>query len=263
MIQAFVISLPDAQARRDAINAMLAGNIAYEILDATAGKDLAGREREFCKDLYCARAFREMSLNELACSLSHKRAMERFLLSGADNGLILEDDAVIEKDDFARISSAVQALPNFDILKIGGYGRCGPIGKAAARAGDVTIVAVISPSTCSAAYIVSKSGARKLVATVLPVGDPFDLFLRNVYVHKCSVFETSPWLATHPLDMSNTTIGGDRGSARRTVSFSRNLRSVMFRLRYNTMNWVFNLRRFGTSYLTKSQFAPHPSPRSA
>jgi glycosyl transferase family 25 len=260
MIKAFVISLPDAKARRAAINAMLLGNIDYEILDATAGKDIAGRVREFCKDdLYCARFSRDLYLNEIACSLSHKRAMERFLLSGADHGLILEDDAYIARDDFARIASATQAMRDFDFMKISGYGSPTLSGRIVTRSGNVTIIEILSVGSCTHAYIVSPAGARKLINTILPIGDPYDLFLRNVYVHKCSIYETSPWLAKLSDEAANSTIGGDRTSSPRTASFNRFFRSAVFRLRYNVMRTLFNLGKFGFSYITKSGFVKLPS----
>ena len=259
MIKAFVISLPDATTRRAAMNAMLAGNLEYEILDATAGKDLAGREREFCKDLYCPRAFRDLSLNEVACSLSHKRALERFLASGADYGLILEDDAHIAPEDFARIVSAAEATRDFDFMKLSGYGTPLLFGKIVAISEDVKVLAALSLSACSHAYIVSHKGARKLIGTILPISDPYDLFLRNVYVHKCSNYETSPWLAKLSDQAANTTIGGDRNSRRRVTSLRRNVRSAAFRLRYNIRRRLFNLGRFGISYVTKSGFVKLPS----
>ena len=259
MIKAFVISLPDATTRRAAMNAMLAGNIEYEILDATAGKDLAGREREFCKDLYCPRAFRDLSLNEIACSLSHKRAMERFLASGADYGLILEDDAFIAIENFARIASVARAKFDLDFMKISGSGDPLLFGKVYEKSDDVTIIAVPSISSGAHAYIVSRAGARKLINTILPVSEPYDLFLRNIYAHKCAIFETSPWLAKLSDDAANTTIGGDRISPRRSASLNKTMRSAAFRLRYSVMRRMFNLGRFGVSYLRKSGFVKLPS----
>lgn len=121
---------------------MLGGNIDFEILDATFGGDLVGRERQFCRDLYCARAFRDMSLNEIACSLSHKMALERFLQSEAEHGLILEDDAHITLDDFGRIPTLLAAVPEFDVLKVGGY--CGGLAP-----GKVVYRRLISAPPCA------------------------------------------------------------------------------------------------------------------
>jgi glycosyl transferase family 25 len=258
MIKAFVISLPNADARRMSMSAMLDGNIDFEILDAIFGNDLAGRERQFCKDLYCARAFRDMSLNEIACSLGHKMALERFLRSEADYGLILEDDVHIRPMDFGRISALLPAVPEFDVLKVGGYlGGLAP-GKVVCRLDGLSVVAVLAPSVCAHGYVVTKRGARKLASTVLPVREPYDAFLRNVHRHKCMIFETSPWLVRASKDAAESTIGGSRQPLRTTSSLSKTLRSAAFRLEYNVMKRLFNLRRFGLAYITGRGFISLP-----
>lgn len=258
MIKAFVISLPAAHARRTSMTAMLDGNIDYEIVDAVAGRALAGREREFCKDLYCARAFRDMSLNELACSIDHMMALERFLASDADHGLILEDDVHIKPPDFARISALVDTMPAFDLLKVGGYLGGLDYGKVLYRLDGVSVVAVLSPSVCAHGYVVTRRGARKLASTILPVREPYDAFLRNVHDHGCIIFETSPWLVLASADAAESYIGGTRQPRRSSLSIRKTLRSAAFRLRYNVMRRVFNLRRFGLSYVTRSGFRRLP-----
>ena len=258
MIKAFVISLPAAHARRTSMAAMLGGHIEYDVVDAIAGAELGGREREFCHDLYCARAFRDLSLNELACSLGHKMALERFLAGDADHGLILEDDVHINPPDFARISALVDAMPAFDVLKVGGYlGGLG-YGKVIFRREGVSVAAVLSPSVCAHGYVVSRRGAAKLASTILPVREPYDAFLRNVHDHACVIFETSPWLVLASADAAESCIGGTRQPRRSSLSFRKTVRSAAFRLRYNVMKRVFNLRRFGLSYITRSGFTCLP-----
>jgi GR25 family glycosyltransferase involved in LPS biosynthesis len=86
MLKAFVISLAGADVRRRKICSLLDGHIGYEIIDATSGSEVAERERDFCTGRYCPRAFRDLTFNEIACSVSHTRAIERFLQSGTSHG---------------------------------------------------------------------------------------------------------------------------------------------------------------------------------
>lgn len=251
MMKAFVISLARAPERRAAMVAMLRGALEYEIVEAVDGKELSGQEAQFCLDRYCARAFRDLSLTEIACAASHKKALERFLQSGADTGLILEDDAEIASDAFVRLSALEPRLPAFDLVKLGGAGGHLSLGRVALASGGVSVVAVVAPTVGAYAYVVSPAGARKLVRTMLPVREPFDAFLRNVHVHRCAVFETSPWLAKESeAHGGRSTIGGSRLTFRRSPSLSKTLRSAAFRLRYNVMRGLFNLRRFGPAYIT-------------
>jgi GR25 family glycosyltransferase involved in LPS biosynthesis len=253
MMKAFVISLPRAPERRAAITAMLSGVIAFEIVDAVDGQQLSGgRELQFCRDRYCARAFRDLSLTEIACSASHRKALEQFLHSGAETGLILEDDAEIAADAFARLSLLAPHLAAFDLVKLGGGGHRLAPGRVALSAGGVSVVAVVAPTVGAYAYVVSRSGARKLVRTVLPVREPFDTFLRNVHVHRCAVFETSPRLARESEHGVRSTIGGSRVPLRHSPSLRKSVRSAAFRLHYNVMRRLFNLRRFGLAYITRA-----------
>lgn len=180
--------------------------------------------------------------------------MRAFLESNAPYGLILEDDAEIAPERFSLIGASIEAFPNFDILKIGGHGLKLRPGKIVAASQGVRIVSVLMPSVCSHAYIVSRSGASKLVKSMLPLAEPFDAFLRNLYQHKCTIYETSPWLAGLSSQSGASAIGGDRSSQVISGSPVKIVRSALWRLRHNTLRHVHNLRRFGFFYISKSGF---------
>jgi glycosyl transferase, family 25 len=253
-IQAFVISLTHAHKRRESIDGNLGGQIAYEIVDAISGADVKADERQYCKSLFCARFFRNMSHNEVACSASHRKAMVRFLETGAKYGLILEDDAYIPADNFAKILDAANAIGEFDLLKLGGVGPYASEGVVKATVGDVHVLATLTFGVCAHGYLVSRAGASKLISTILPVREPYDAFLRNVHVHKCSVFETSPWIVTLHDEFNNSTIGGERKAIRGSYSLRENIASMKFRISYNVMRRACNLRRFGFAYITRAGF---------
>jgi glycosyl transferase family 25 len=253
-IQAFVISLPHATARRAQSETYLNGNIVYEIIDAIAGKDIAGEIHNYCKSLYCPRFFRDLTLNEVACSLSHGKALRRFLESGARYGLILEDDSHIEPTAFVSMARVVAGLPNFDILKIGSAGPKFTEGKLACKYDNTQVLAVTTFGGGAFAYVVTREGAEKILHKLLPIRETYDAYLRNLHVHRCHIFETAPHLAgLHELN-DDSTIGGGREGNRYSPSITQNISSALFRLEYNIGRRIFNLRRFGISYLTKSGF---------
>jgi glycosyl transferase family 25 len=255
LIQAFVISLPHARARQEHIHANLGDRITYEIVDAVSGADVRANEKQYCRSLYCARFFRNMSHNEVACSASHRKAMLRFLETGAKFGLILEDDAHIPEANFKKMLDAANAVGAFDILKLGGIGPYVAEGVIKATVDDLRILATVTFGVCAHGYIVSRTGAEKLVATILPVREPYDAFLRNVHVHKCSIFETSPWLVTLQDECTNSTIGGDRSHIPQSYSISEHIASIRFRIEYNVMRRICNFRRFGLAYITRAGFS--------
>lgn len=60
---------------------------------------------------------RDLTLNEIACVVGHRRALVQFLLSFNDYAIILEDDAELDQD-FKSVLSAALSVGHFDILKL-------------------------------------------------------------------------------------------------------------------------------------------------
>jgi glycosyl transferase, family 25 len=254
LIQAFIISLPSARMRRTNINSCLNGQVAFEIVDAVSGNELMGRDQEYCPQRYCPRYFRDLTLNEIACSLSHRKALRRFLETDAKYGLILEDDAHIDRQNFRKLYDVITGFGDFDILKLGGSGKYVSRGVVQKDCNGTVVVAALTFGLGAHGYVVSRSAAEKIAGTIVPIKDAYDSFLRNVYVHKCNIFETSPWLVNLQKETFNSTIGDGRSMNKRGTTLRHNLAGMAFRLKYNTMKRVFNLRRFGVSYITKSGF---------
>jgi glycosyl transferase family 25 len=257
-MKAFVVSLKSATARRQAIAAMLDFNMPYEIVDAVPGREIEPHAHIYAGDLYCPRYKRALRPNEIACSLSHRAALRRFLDSGAYYGLILEDDAQITPKQIRDIYSAVDACGKFDVLKIGGEGEDSRIGVVTGQTGAISIIAIKKPSMCAHAYVVKREGAEKLIGALLPINEPFDSYLRNVAVHKCNVFETAPFLASVSSHGEDSTIGDGRTAIQHAESFVRLARSALFQLRSKLGMVAFNLRRFGLAYVTKNGFVTIP-----
>ena len=59
-----------------------------------------------------------LGLGALACTQSHARAWRALLDSGAEFGLILEDDVILSADFTSVISALIAAKPDFDLIKL-------------------------------------------------------------------------------------------------------------------------------------------------
>lgn len=258
-MRAYVISLPTATSRRERITAMLDGiGAGFVVVDAVSGAEIVGDLGRYCPDTYCPRFFREMRPNEIACSVSHRKALLSFLADGGEHGLFLEDDAEISCRDHRRLRALVADMPEFDILKVGGIGER-LRGVAAAEVLGVTALAVAGTTVCAHGYVVSRRGAERLASSILPVRAPYDAFLRDLYRHGCECFETAPRLVGLHEQHRDSTIGGDYFSRRCTSSIKRTLQGMAFRLRHNAGRLLFNVRRFGISYLLKAGFVELPA----
>ena len=93
----FVISLPDAAARRQAVTARLS-DIGLEgtFIDAVDGRNGLPADLETRIDRVSAKAHfhRDLSDAEFACAMSHRRVYQHILDQGLEGAVVLEDDAV-------------------------------------------------------------------------------------------------------------------------------------------------------------------------
>lgn len=117
-----VINLPRAEARRTAIfrQAEALGITNLHVVPAVAGHDLpadlsscgydaAKRRKSFSKDLLP---------NEIACAMSHRKALQTFLESAADYAVILEDDAIFAPHFNEGIRELVEHLQGWQVAKL-------------------------------------------------------------------------------------------------------------------------------------------------
>jgi glycosyl transferase family 25 len=163
-IPTWVISLPDAEARRRNMTARLAAaGVPFRFFDA-----VDGRARRLPDYIDGAQVVRTLFQTEamLACAASH-RLLHRIIAEGdADTALIVEDDAVIA-DDFVDVVEQALAF-DFDVFKLEGINvskRRVTIG----RVGRHEVIVTNRPSVGSAAYLLRRDAARRICG--LPVVD--------------------------------------------------------------------------------------------
>lgn len=235
-MKAFVISLPAATARREILIPQLEGaGLQFDIVDAVSGAEIASELDRYCRTLYCPRYCCDLTLNEVACCASHGRALRAFLNSREPHALILEDDEVVPQG-VAVITDKIVQRPScgFDILKVGGIGGEVNIG------GETRVRRTNKPTMGAHAYVVSRTGAQKLLSRLTPVTVLFDSYLRHVYEHGCIVYETSPHLVgVHDGGVSHI---GLRAISPRRLTIGNRLSTFWFNIRHNLMHGFYKLR---------------------
>lgn len=136
---------------------------------------------------------REYLLVQEACFASHMVALRRFLESDLELALILEDDAV----PGPRTASVLEALRRldapFDIVRLEAIRLSGsrPAVRVAALEAEA-LVRSLKPSSGSAAYVVTRPAAERLLAAAGRNLLPFDDYLANPALHGCDVAYVSP-----------------------------------------------------------------------
>jgi len=140
-----------------------------------------------------------MVRGEIGCFLAHRDAWRR-VIEGADDMvlvLVLEDDAVLLGSDLASIRDVASAKKTKDMVTLLYTGsrlrfrRWLPIG-------NMSIVRPTGAAYTTAAYMIGKNGAAKLLAESETFWCPVDEFLNLEYLHEVTLVHTYPFLASHP-----------------------------------------------------------------
>lgn len=191
----YIVSLPDQLKRREAISNELLdlGISSYEFVDAISGDSLESTG-ELVRQGILAKEFKDpnggLTKNIIACSISHRKAQQKFLDDGFDVGLILEDDVMFTKSGLKFIMAGgledAQSRLNktdWDIFMWGSS-------SASIPTWDIGEYPLFEykrylPNWAAHAYQINRRGASKLIKSNTPVQYAADVNLEcantNIY----------------------------------------------------------------------------------
>jgi glycosyl transferase family 25 len=159
-----------AQKKRDLIARQVRemGLTNFQFVDAVDAKSLAldelrrdGRYDEATSRIYHSKG---LTLNEIACSLSHGAAYTQIANAGHLLALVIEDDALFVTAELKKLKLS-EVPSDFDVLLLNSFRyEDPPKGRLAENLYDAS-----SYSGSAAAYVLSAAGARKLANAFLPV----------------------------------------------------------------------------------------------
>jgi glycosyl transferase family 25 len=206
--------------------------------------DLSGALRPWLSYLYEGLA--APKAGSVGCFLSHRKAWSDLLASGAEQGLILEDDAVPREWDGRLLNSDLRSC-GLDMLRLGGnkpidINSRKPLVADGHFALGLKFSRQASPGAC--AYLLTREGARKCLACAeywFPV-DHFDLW-RTVYGVESAVILPFAWGPRR--DGSSITTGEPFEGRRSYVKFRRKLRHLTRRPAVGFMRLAGFLSRCG------------------
>lgn len=181
MTPVFVISLARSHDRRAFIEKHMHGrSIEFSFFDAVDGKGLSESELERV-DFPAAREFcgHDLSLGEVGCAMSHIRIYEKMVAENIERCIVLEDDIYLH-GSFQAIAERAIATCQSDIIFLHhGKVKSWPWMKKMPE--GYRLARYISPSRQSkrgiistAGYILTLSGAKKLLSKAYPVRMPSD-----------------------------------------------------------------------------------------
>lgn len=113
VIKAFIIHLERASDRRAQVEDLVRKlPIETEVINAVDGRTLDAQtvSRVYSRSAHKPRYPFRLSINEIACFLSHRKAWQAIVDQGLDAGLVLEDDVELTAEFAAAYSTACKVL---------------------------------------------------------------------------------------------------------------------------------------------------------
>lgn len=118
-IRYLCINLPWAEKRRHAIESQASRlGLHIEFVEAISGKDLPPEVPQYDSEKRLKTFPNDLLPNEIACILSHIKAMRTFLDSGAEYAVIMEDDALLAENIAEAVQEVTQHLAGWEMAKL-------------------------------------------------------------------------------------------------------------------------------------------------
>lgn len=173
-MRAHIINLDAATDRWAFIqNSFAQSQLVLCRVPAIDGQSLIFPHRDCSERLYRWFHGRVRNPRELACYLSHLKAIGAFLATGESHGIIGEDDIVLRPDLDAVVEAALRHAADWNILRLTGLSSGHPI-RIIRIDRDHTLCVNLGRLKGSGAYLIDRTAARAFLARLLPMRVPFD-----------------------------------------------------------------------------------------
>lgn len=167
---------------------------------------------------------------EIGCYLSHLDALEVIAESPESHAVIIEDD-VRFPPDFPGFLDDLMALDGWDVVKLVNHRTRAFI--AHAKVNDSYRIGRCAHGPCgsSAAYVVTRQGARRLLATLSPMRLPYDVALERGWQGGYAVFSTDLPLVGLSEEMGSTIFVGESPYRKARLPAYKRIGTLLFRSR--------------------------------
>jgi glycosyl transferase family 25 len=221
----YVINLDRDTERMASIHANLVRiGLSYERLPAIMGKDVPDWEKLVDLSAYAWRNRLDMPrAGEVGCTLSHLKAMETFLKTDAPWCVILEDDVEV-LPACAEVLRSLAEKDDWDLVKLFNFHSGMPVKKRALGSAH-HLVAHLTRTTSSAAYVVNRRAAETLLKSMRPISEQVDHALDRPWETGLRTRGIRPMpVVLAPVAHTTSTIGyQDKGKTRRPLGKSLKL----------------------------------------
>lgn len=206
-INIYYINMDSAVARREAAEQQaLSHGLDIQRVPAVIGReltesDLVGFDAQKRRKEYHF----DMTMGEHACTMSHLKALRRFLESDADMGVVLEDDFVLHPRFKEGLRWAVEHTEGWQVMKL--FTEDGKLYPTQVESADGNWRLVFPKKILWVAvgYLYTREGARRVLEGFRRYWVPFDVQLAEVMLRTdITVCGITPSLATTSDPQSQT-----------------------------------------------------------
>ena len=240
-IQAFVIHLTRAEARRPQVDRILETcPVPARVIEAVDGRALPAAEIDAVysrRSLHAPRYPFELGVGEVGCFLSHRKAWQAIADNDLEAGLIIEDDVDIDVPVFSvALELARKHVGELGYIQFQTRPVKGP-SAVVAREGSVSIVRPQVGQLRTSAQLVSAAHAARLLELTDRFDRPVDSFLQMSWV------TSKPLCCAVPPGITDRTAqsGGSTISQKKPLSdrLSREIKRFVYRLRIRALSKKF------------------------
>lgn len=193
-LKAFVIHLERAKERQPQV-AQLRSTLPMptDIVDAVDSRNLtsADIQRAYKRNLHQPYYPFDLSQNEIACFLSHRRAWQSIIDQDLDAGLILEDDVELTATFPAALQAALTHIDSCGFIRFT-FRDGKEFGQEVYRNEQVRLIAPLPIGLGMVAQLVTQSAARRLLAVTEQFDRPVDTFAQMKWVTGLSPLAVIP-----------------------------------------------------------------------
>ena len=234
----YINLLKDNDRRANMENEFHRLNISAKRLDATWWKTVPTDEANalYSIDLNKEQYYKPLSNGEKGCYTSHIRAWKILLESDAEKIVVLEDDISLN-DEFIKILDAIdKSDQEWDMIKLIGRERNEKIKSSENLLGTQKLIRYNKIPSCTTGYVLSRSGAKKLISSRIPFGRPIDIDLRFFWENDLKI------LGVHPaaISLADSSTQSSIWTTREKNSFRERMKKFKMKTKILFLNFLHN-----------------------
>lgn len=247
-VGAFFINLDRATKRLEFVkpNIDLLG-FPVERISAVDGNLLSEEELHKACDYKKFKSYFKMlpEHGTIGCSLSHEKALKKFLVSEYEFALIFEDDVIFNSHELREcVNKAVEKKNLWDILNFETFHDGLPF-KIADLYEDKHMALYFTPVTHTGCYLINRCTAKKLLEKFYPIIMPFDHYFTASWEFDIKFVGVEPRIVKQNFGSSQIKSETTKKFNDRKTKFS----NIVFNTRRAVVGFVYNLYLFIKNFM--------------